>query len=341
VNTAAAGTYLLLYGAANTAITLAWSCVVALPAVDQEGWFETAIPPLNRIPIAISRKETMQNHRFIIRTMTRQEIDLAIDWAAVEGWNPGLDDADCFYAADPDGFMIGLLDEEPIAALSTVRYGETFAFIGFYLVRPDYRGQGYGLQLWKAGLAHLQGRTIGLDGVLAQQDNYRRSGFQLAYRNIRYQGSGGGPVPGGVDIVPLSAFILDAIYAYDQPFFPDDRRRFLQCWIAQPHRTALGIQRQGQLVAYGVLRPCRSGFKIGPLFADRPEWAETLFLALKAQATAGAPLYLDVPELNPAAVALAERQGMTVVFETARMYRGPAPELPIHRLFGVTTFELG
>lgn len=283
----------------------------------------------------------MSNHHFTISTMTRREVDLAIDWAAAEGWNPGLTDADCFYAADPAGFLIGLLDEEPIAALSAVRYGETFGFLGFYLVRPDHRGQGYGLQLWNAGLAHLQGRTIGLDGVLAQQDNYRQSGFQLAYRNVRYQGCGGGPVPGEADIVPVSTLAFDTLCAYDQPFFPDDRRRFLECWINQPHSTALGIQRQGQLVAYGVLRPCRSGFKIGPLFADRPEQAETLFLALKAQATAGAPLYLDVPELNPAAVALAERQGMMVVFETARMYRGPAPELPINRLFGVTTFELG
>ncbi len=283
----------------------------------------------------------MQNHHFTIRTMTRQEIDLAIDWATAEGWNPGLYDADCFYAADPDGFLIGLLDDEPIAALSAVRYGDTFGFLGFYLVRPEYRGQGYGLQLWNAGLAHLEGRTIGLDGVLAQQNNYQKSGFELAYRNIRYQGSGGGPAPGGAEIVPLSAFAFDAVYAYDRPFFPDDRQRFLQCWIAPPHRTALGIQYQGQLVGYGVLRACRSGFKIGPLFADRAEWAEALFLALKAQATAGAPLVLDVPEANPAAVALAERYGMTVVFETARMYRGPAPELPINRLFGVTTFELG
>ncbi|HLA33082.1 MAG TPA: GNAT family N-acetyltransferase, partial [Pseudomonas sp.] len=31
--------------------------------------------------------------------MTRAEVDLAIDWAAAEGWNPGLHDADCFYAA--------------------------------------------------------------------------------------------------------------------------------------------------------------------------------------------------------------------------------------------------
>jgi ribosomal protein S18 acetylase RimI-like enzyme len=283
----------------------------------------------------------MPNHRFIIRAMTRQEIDCAIDWAAAEGWNPGLTDADCFHAADPDGFLIGVLDEALIAALSAVRYGDRFGFLGFYLVRPEYRGQGYGLQLWNAGLAHLESRTIGLDGVLAQQGNYRKSGFQLAYRNIRYQGSGGGLVPDGAEIIPLSALGFDVIYAYDRPFFPDDRRQFLQCWIAPPHRTALGIQHQGQLVGYGVLRACRSGFKIGPLFADRAEWAETLFLALKAQSTAGAPLYLDVPEANPAAVALAERYGMTVVFETARMYRGQIPELPISRLFGVTSFELG
>ncbi len=32
---------------------------------------------------------------------------------------------------------------------------------------------------------------------------------------------------------------------------------------------------------------------------------------------------------------------MTVGFETARMYTGPAPALPLRRIFGVTTFELG
>jgi hypothetical protein len=45
--------------------------------------------------------------------------------------------------------------------------------------------------------------------------------------------------------------------------------------------------------------------------------------------------------MNPAAVALAERHRMTIVFETARMYIGRAPDVPMHRLFGVTTFELG
>jgi hypothetical protein len=42
--------------------------------------------------------------------MSRQELDLAVDWAAAEGWNPGLHDANCFYAIDPNGFLIGLLE---------------------------------------------------------------------------------------------------------------------------------------------------------------------------------------------------------------------------------------
>ena len=79
--------------------------------------------------------------------------------------------------------------------ISAVRYGSGFGFIGFYIVRPNFRGQGYGLQIWNAAMARLAGRTIGLDGVVAQQDNYRKSGFVLAWNNARFEGLGGGPRP--------------------------------------------------------------------------------------------------------------------------------------------------
>jgi len=283
----------------------------------------------------------VQQNGYAIRTMMRQEIDIAVDWAAAEGWNPGLHDADCFYAADPKGFLIGLLDDEPVAAISAVKYGDSFGFLGFYIVKPEYRGKGYGIRIWNAALAYLSGRTIGLDGVVAQQGNYRKSGFILAYRNVRYQGSGGGSFTNGTGIVPLATIPFDALCVYDQPFFPDNRTRFLKCWIDQPRSTALGILRNGKPAGYGVLRSCRSGYKIGPLFADGPEFAEELFLALQAHVPEGSPLFLDTPELNAAAVDLAKRHNMTVVFETARMYAGKTPDLPINRLFGVTTFELG
>ncbi|HEY8218690.1 MAG TPA: GNAT family N-acetyltransferase, partial [Methylobacter sp.] len=246
-----------------------------------------------------------------------------------------------FYAADPSGFLVGLLGDEPIATISAVKYGNSFGFIGFYIVKPEYRGKGYGIQIWNAGLASLGGRTIGLDGVVAQQDNYRKSGFALAYRNVRYQGIGGGNYSADAGIVPLSELAFDDIYAYDKAFFSDNRRGFLKCWINQPQSTALGILRDNTLAGYGVIRICRTGFKVGPLFADSPQCAERLFSALKSHAPEGAPVFLDIPAVNAAAVDLVNRHNMTVSFETTRMYAGQVPDLPINRLFGVTTFELG
>ncbi|ANG63229.1 GCN5 family acetyltransferase [Marinobacterium aestuarii] len=286
----------------------------------------------------------MQDQNYSIRTMSRSEVDLAIEWAAREGWNPGLQDADCYYAADPNGFLVGVLDGTPIACISVIRYGDSFGFLGFYIVSPDYRDQGYGIQLWKAGMKYLQGRNIGLDGVVDQQDNYRRSGFRLAYRNIRYQGQGGGTASDGVDaaaVVNLARLPLADLVAYDQPFFPDDRACFISRWVQQPGCHALGILQGGALAGYGVIRPCRSGYKIGPLFADTPELAESLFVALKSRVGARETVFLDTPEPNRAAVALAERYGMTVAFETARMYTQDAPDLPLERVFGVTSFEVG
>lgn len=278
---------------------------------------------------------------YTIRSMSRGEVDIVVDWAGAEGWNPGRHDADCFYAADSGGFLVGLLGGEPVAAISVVKYGKFFGFLGLYIVKPEYRGLGYGFRIWRAGLDALKGRTVGLDGVVAQQENYRKSGFSLAYRNIRYQGAGGGIMPVDPGIVGLESVPFDDIRAYDGRCFPAARGEFLECWIAQPESTALGILEQGRLAGYGLVRACRTGYKIGPLFADWPDLAERLFLALKARVPEGAQLFLDTPEANPDAVALAKAQGMSLVFETARMYLGSPPALPLNRIFGVTSFELG
>lgn len=269
------------------------------------------------------------------------EVNLAVEWAAKEGWNPGIHDADCFYSADPNGFLVGLLNDEPIATLSVVKYGESFGFLGFYIVKPEYRGKGYGIQIWNAGLKYLEGRNVGLDGVLAQQDSYRKSGFKLAYRNIRYEGHGGGNFPEYSEIVKLSTLPFEIIDEYDRPFFPASRTQFTKYWIKQAGCNALGIMQNGRLVAYGVIRKCRLGYKIGPLFANNPKLAEALFLSLRSMVKSTESFYLDIPEVNQAAVALAKRYKMKVVFETARMYTGEKPDMPLNRLFGVTSFELG
>lgn len=284
-----------------------------------------------------------------IRAMSREEVGVALEWAAREGWNPGVNDAECFYAADAGGFLVGELGGEPVAVISAVRYGAGFGFLGLYIVKSSQRGRGYGLGIWQAAMGRLRGRCIGLDGVVEQQDNYRKSGFRTAHRNVRYEGIGGPPAEGGSQLPGLAdgevVDLADAPFAelsdYDRGLFPDARPQFLRAWIGQPHSAALGVRADGKLAGYGVIRRCQVGHKIGPLFADTPAAAQTLFSALAARAPAGAPVYLDIPEINPLALELVRRHGMKAVLETARMYAGAFPELPMQRVFGITTFELG
>ena len=280
----------------------------------------------------------MGDKLFVVRRMTEADLRLALGWAAAEGWNPGLNDAYCFYAADSEGFLIGELDGVPIGCVSAIRYDLSFGFLGLYIVKAEHRGQGFGLELWRAAMDRLGDRVVGLDGVVAQQENYRKSGFRLAFRNIRQRGEGGGAAPPG--LTDLAAVPIEEILRYDRTAFPAPRAEFLASWIAQRQAVALGVVDGGRLRGYGVLRPCQEGFKVGPLFADDEETAARLSAGLIARAP-GAPVFLDTPEANPAAVALAARHAMTPVFETARMYKNGAPQMRLDRCFGVTTFELG
>lgn len=279
----------------------------------------------------------------LVRPMTRPELEMGLDWAAAEGWNPGLYDANSFHATDPDGFLLGLVDDEPVGMISAVRYGARFGFIGFYIVQPALRGRGYGMALWRAGMARLAGRTVGLDGVVTQQDNYRRSGFVPAWNNVRWQGVARrsnllASPDEDLDPVCLPA---DELLAYDAAFFPDDRRTFVRAWTTQAGSAALAVRRAGKVVGYGVIRPCRTGFKVGPLFADDAGLADRLWSALVSGVSPGEPVYLDIPATNPLALDLARQHDLEPVFETSRMYTGAAPALPLRRLFGITTFELG
>ena len=275
-----------------------------------------------------------------ITIATRAELDLMVEWAAREGWNPGLADADCFHAADPSGFLVGKLGGEPIACISVVKYEPAFAFLGFYIVKPELRGQGHGWRIWQDGMARLDGRVVGLEGVIAQQENYKKSGFALAHRNIRFGGVADCEPPRDARIVPIGPSLVDAVVAYDRPFFPASRDAFIRCWLRPERREGKALIEDGVVRGYGVIRPCRSGFKIGPLFADGDECADLLFRTLVADAK-GAQVFLDCPEPNRAATDLAARYRLSPVFETARMYRGAAPALPLDRIYGITTFELG
>lgn len=278
--------------------------------------------------------------RYTIRRMQKTEVQIALDWAQKEGWNPGLNDAGCFYQADPQGFFVGLLGDEPIAVGSAVAYSGNFAFCGLYIVKQGFRDQGFGLKLTEERLRYAGERITGIDGVLENVSKYERIGYLPSHKQIRYEWTGRPSVPPSPLIADIRTIPFKQLEDFDRTYFQAPRADFLRCWIDQPNSYALGYLDDQQLTGYGVIRKCCQGYKIGPLFANSPSIAQALFEALCAKISGG-PVYLDIPEPNKHAQSMVKEYKMAPKFEVIRMYRNGFPDSNLEGVYGVTTFELG
>lgn len=282
----------------------------------------------------------------LLRTMTAAEVEQLVAWAADEGWNPGLDDAQSFRAVDPAGFLALELDGQFIGGGAIVRHDACFGFMGLFIMHPNHRGQGLGRKLWYARRDRLisrlgTGATIGLDGVEAMKDFYARGGFRATTRHVRFQLSTPVPPPHtALPAVPLHAVPWAQVAEFDRTCFPSPRDCYLRAWLATPSSCSFACVEDGILRGYAVVRRCRVGWKIGPLFAENRVAAAQLFLHC-CDAAQGGPVFLDVPEANREGLALTLEFGMQPVFHCTRMYLGPAPQLRTERIFGITTLELG
>jgi predicted N-acetyltransferase YhbS len=275
-----------------------------------------------------------------IHQMNRSEFETAIQWAAEEGWNPGIHDGDCFFQTDPTGFFAAKANDQIVGTVSVVKYSADFAFAGFFIVQPDWRGKGVGLKIQQFIDDHFGSFNIGIDGVLAMKAKYETVGFKLAYQNLRYAGTA---KPCKIDnrCLKIAAKDFDYIVNFDAHFFPVKRRVFLEAWLNQNDATSLVRKdERGNICGYGVIRRCFRGNKIGPLFAKDCQTAKCLFDALSGSVV-GEEVFLDVPAVNAAGVQLALSNDMQLVFSTVRMYTKQEPVLPLNQIYGVTSFELG
>ena len=272
------------------------------------------------------------------RLMTLADLQSVLGWAAAEGWNPGLDDAPAFRSADPGGFFVTLREGAPVAAISVVNHDPATAFLGLYLCRPEWRGQGIGLALWRHALRHAGGRSIGLDGVAAQQDNYARSGFRREGATLRWEGAL--RPEGAPDIRLANSGDEPALLALDRVANGYARPAFLTAWLAAaPTRRTVVLMRGADPVGFATLRLCGRGAKIGPLLA--PDAAAALRLTRAALALQEArPVILDVPEANAALCSVLQAEGLVETFRTVRMWKGPPPATSA-LLQAAGTLELG
>ena len=282
----------------------------------------------------------------LIRPMNANEVQQLVAWAGAEGWNPGMHDAQAFWNLDPEGFLAIANQDEVLGGGAIIRHSDHFGFMGLFIVNNAHRGKGLGTKLWFARRDRLlsrltDGGTIGLDGVDAMVPFYQQGGFEPFTRHRRFQLTQSAPgLMRSERIVDLASVSLPLLADYDSQCFPSRREPFLAAWTTQTKAVSLACVTASQLLGYGVMRPCQIGWKIGPLFADSVEVADDLFQAFQL-ASLDLPIFLDVPDNHPAALALCQKYNMQEVFGCVRMYYGPAPPLDHQRIFGITTLEVG
>jgi len=274
-----------------------------------------------------------------IRVMTPEDLNVVLQWAADEGWNPGLDDATAFHAADPAGFLIKEVAGELVAAISVVNHDPDFAFLGLYLCKPEFRGQGHGMEVWRAGIAHAGTRSIGLDGVPDQQENYARSGFVKYGSSVRYEGKIA-PVADS-RIRQASPGNMETMIARDARACGIRRTAFATAWFSHtPTRHTMVLMEGAVIAGFATFRRCRLGSKIGPLYAFSETDARALFAA-NPFATSDEPCFVDVSDHNAPLAKVIKSLDFEATFETARMFSGTQPATNPAQFQAIATMELG
>ena len=274
------------------------------------------------------------------RLMKRTELDVVLDWAAAEGWNPGLDDAEAFWATDPEGFFVAEQQGELLAAISVVRHSKSFAFLGLYICQAEHRGRGIGLSLWNDAIAHAGNRTVGLDGVAEQQANYERSGFKRVGATTRYSGR-----PSALShnrVVDATDADISELIALEATASGWKKQTYLYHWFAPTaNRQTVVIREDENIVAAATFRRCREGVKIGPFLAKHAQLAAPLLQHISA--CVDAEIIIDVPAEASDVALICQKQNMLPIFGTARMFRGTIAEPAAEASFQYcpSTLELG
>jgi ribosomal protein S18 acetylase RimI-like enzyme len=279
--------------------------------------------------------------------MSAEMLDDTLRWAADEGWNPGLHDACLFWQADPQGFLALMDGTRHLGSGASVNYGGDLGFMGLFIISPECRRQGMGRTLWFHRrdnlLARLKpGAPIGMDGVIDMTPFYARGGFRTHHFHCRMAAYGPVSAHRSEHSRPVDHTVIPAILDMDASLLGARRDDFMRRWIQQRgHVTMASVSSNGEVNGFAVLRPCQAGYKIGPLLARNASIAHALMAGVTAGIETDAPVFLDIPDINAAAVDLTARLGFTEVFRCARMYLGTPPVVDWEQVFGVCTLELG
>jgi ribosomal protein S18 acetylase RimI-like enzyme len=289
-----------------------------------------------------------------IRCMEEKDLELVMNWCKGEKWNVGKYDVPAYYALDPKGHFLFLLDKQPVGAISIVRYSAQLFAIGPFIVKNEYRNKGYGAKIWQHAMKLLENNndaTACLYSVPAQISRYANSGFKKNFHIQRWQKNLINNLTSDIEkkteeLKRLDTVSIESVIDYDQSIFSVSRKKLLTTLMQCQNIVGFAsTDDTGKVTGFGLIRPCIKGYRIGPLYADHIENAQKLFRTLLARVN-NCTVFIDAPSHNPYIELFTSYFNLARVSEadTVAMFRGEVPASLIennHKNYAVCSLEIG
>ena len=297
-------------------------------------------------------------NNYIIRNASSvEEVKTAVTQSAVdrEGWSIGMDDHELLFAVDPTGIFIGELDGLIISSLCVVKFGDNHAFLGHNIVDKLYRGKGYGLTIFKAGMASLsKNHNCALDAQPWAVYLYEKSGFQRAWTNSKLKFmisdtsrilEGFNPPP-KILMRPANQVNFNDLSAYTSEVFGAPLSVYLGKMLEAPNIISFAATSEGIIVGFVSARRevTKGAWQIRPLYADNTLIARCMlkhvFSILVSKAVPDEYAIMCVPcDVNPEAHELGKELKGSLHACSVQMYSRGTPNIPKQKMYGVMPID--
>jgi ribosomal protein S18 acetylase RimI-like enzyme len=251
------------------------------------------------------------------------------------------------FSYEPDGCFVAEMYGRPVGNVFTVNYGR-FGWIGFLIVKSDFRRRGIGTVLMKQAMDYLLShrvRTVRLEAVLQIAGLYRRLGFMDEYESLRFVGD-------NVKTEFSSSHQVDAIEReeiielseFDAEYFGANRIRVLEKLYQDSPQGCFASASGSRITGYIMRREKEEGYTIGPWICSpgNPEIAQELLIECLKTMGADRKVYVGVPAVNKTAVRTLESLGFRQYSKSIRMYFGKRVKAEsVEGLFAIAGPEKG
>ncbi len=275
-----------------------------------------------------------------VRRLEDSDLDFVYEMLLKEEWNDRREDAVRMLSFEPEGCFLVEVGHERVGHTFSICYG-SLAWIGYVIVKAEFRNRGIATLLMKKTLEYLHGKhvqTVKLEAVPEIADFYRKLGFTDEYYSLRFAGTSKHyDLPKDSIVKPTTPGQISEIAGFDAGYFGADRSRVLMklfdefpelCFVA---RGASGME------GYIMCRRAEFGYKLGPWIC-KPEDSEAAKQLLAACLSATEPdskIYIGTPAPNTTATNILKHFGFQQYSKSIRMRLGKPTNDRITGIFAI------